>query len=472
MTLSIRTKLTVWYVILLTVSLVAFGSLFTYSYFKVSLNRIDNQISSVANMMPHSIMDPSGHLLLPKNFDVLLERFFGLRSSGNYIQVREQHGEVVVKSSNLKDFTLPVSKETLIAAHSGLTTFEVVRTVGRHPVRVVTKPVHVKDVGLGAIIQVGYSMADTQAVLNSLIYIFGFGILASIVIASAIGWFLAKKALTPVASITDMARRIGAENLDERIEITGPQDEIGRLAATINEMIERLETSFERIRQFTGDASHELKTPLTVLKGEMEMALRSGDDVEYMREVLASGLEEIDRMALIVRNLLDLARIDVEKGRAGTTKVAINEIVTERFDHFRRLALDTHVDLVILRNEPARVMGDPVRVGQLVFNLVENAIKYTPEHGRVELSVGEERGVAVIKITDTGVGIAEEDIPYLFDRFFRVDKARTSGTGGAGLGLSICHEIVVSMGGEIDVRSRLGHGTTFTVRIPAAGGAG
>ena len=430
MNLSIRTRLTLWYVILLIVSLAAFGTVFTYSYFKLSLSRIDNQISSVANLMPHTVMSPTGRLLLPRNFDVILERFFGVRTSGNFIQILDSHGAVVAKSSNLKDFSLPLSKETYIAAHSALTTYEVARSKGGGlKVRLVSKPIILRDKGLAAIIQVGSSLDEVEEMLRSLVYIFSIGILVSIVVAAAIGWFLADKALAPVAGITRKARSIGAENLDERIPIAGPMDEIGSLAATINEMIERLEQSFRRTTQFTADASHELKTPLTVLKGEMEMALRSGDDLEYMKEVIASSLEEIDRMSLIVRNLLDLARIDVEKGAARDVEVAVDCVFSESFELMRRIALDRGVELDILRNDPAKVCGDPVRVGQLFYNLIDNAIKYTPSGGRVELSCEVDGTSVVAKVRDTGIGIAAEDLPSLFDRFYRVSEARTREAG-------------------------------------------
>lgn len=467
MALNIRTRLTIWYVTLLTVSLLAFGAIFTYSLFRISLDRIDGEIGSVARLMPHTIMEPSGELLLPRNFDQVLERFFGVSTAGNFIQVRDEHGKLVARSSNLQDLTLPLTRDTFVASHSGLTTYEIIRSPGRS-VRVVTKPVIIKGRGLSAIIQVGSSLEELEDVFRSLFYIFGLGIVASVVTASAIGWFLARKALSPVASITEKARRIGAESLNERVEVVGG-DEIGSLAATINEMIERLERSFDQIKQFTADASHELKTPLTVLKGEMEIALRSKDDTEYMKEALASSLEEIDRMSSIVHNLLDLARIDVEKGVMKEEEVRLHEVLSERFEQFRRVALDRGVELDILRNEPAVVCGDPLRVGQLVYNLIDNAVKYTPEGGKVELTLAAEGGRAVLRVRDTGIGIDEEDLPYLFDRFYRVDKARSRDAGGAGLGLSICREIVNSMGGDISAESGEGSGTTFTVRLPLSG---
>ncbi|MBI5493291.1 MAG: HAMP domain-containing protein [Deltaproteobacteria bacterium] len=468
MAFSIRTRLTFWYVTLLTVSLLAFGAAFSYSLAKTFMDHTDSQISSVANMMVHTVIKPSGQLFLPRDFDIILERFFGIRTAGNYIQVLDPHGQIVAKSSNLETFSMPLVGATYHAAIGGATTFEIVRNVGRYPVRVVTKPIILKEKGLVAIVQVGSSLEGMDEIFHSLAYIFILAIIASVLISGFIGWALARKALKPVAEITKTARRIGAESLNERINITVPQDEIGMLASTINEMMERLEKSFKQIRQFTADASHELKTPLTILKGEMEIALRSKDNVEYMKEALNSSLEEIDRMNDIVRNLLDLAKMDVEKGAVPKEPVDLEKVLSDRYEQLKKVALDSGIHMAILRSKPLIVSGDAVRIGQLLSNLIDNAIKYTHRGGAVELSLDSDGGSAVFMVRDTGVGISKEDLPYIFDRFYRVDKARSREVGGAGLGLSICKEIAESHGGSLEVDSAHGQGSTFTARLPLA----
>lgn len=468
MAFSIRTRLTFWYVTLLTVSLLAFGSAFSYSLYRIFLDRTDNQISSVANMMVHTVIKPSGQLFLPGDFDIILDRFFGIRTAGNFIQVLDPHASVVARSSSLETFTIPLNPEAYVNAVNNITTFEVVRNVGRFPVRVVTKPIFFREKGLVAIVQVGSSLEGMEEIFHALAYIFTFGLIASVLVAGAVGYFLAMKALKPVTEITETARRIGAENLNERINVPVPKDEIGRLSTTINEMIGRLERSFKQIKQFTGDASHELKTPLTIIKGEMEIALRSGAGAEAMREAMLSSLEEVDRMNYIVRNLLDLAKIAAEKETAPAAKVSLDKLLTERFEHFRRTAVERGVEMDILRNDPAEVIGDPVRISQMLFNLIDNAIKYTPRGGEVDLSVEKDANYAIFKVRDTGIGIAKDDLPYIFDRFYRVDKARSRDAGGAGLGLSICKEIAESLKGSIEVSSVSGKGSVFTVRLPLA----
>ncbi len=470
MKLSIRTRLTLWYVTLLTVSLIAFGTIFSYSLFRIFMNRIDSEISSVANMMIHAVIRPSGQLLLPRNFDIILERFFGIRTSGNYIQILGPDGRVVAKSSNLAKFSLPVPEEVLKEARKGHSTVTVVNTADRFPVRVVTKPVIVKNVGLVAMVQVGRSLKGMEEIFHSLLYIFAVGIVLSVVTASAVGWFLARKALKPVSEITDMARRLSARSLNERLSIKGPKDEIGRLASTFNEMIARLERSFEQIKRFTADASHELKTPLTVMKGEIEVALRGESMPEHLKSVLVSCLEEIDRLNYIVKNLLDLAKTDAESAATVKTEVRLDKIISDRYELFRKIAVEKGIELDILKNRPIVVMGDPVRLGQLVHNLIDNAIKYTPAPGKVEVSLERLNGSALLKVRDTGVGISEEDLPHIFDRFYRVDRARTREAGGAGLGLSICKEIAEAYGGTIKAESEQGRGTVFTVVLPLKGG--
>ncbi len=469
MAFSIRTRLTFWYVSLLMISFLSMGAIFSYSLYSIFITRIDAQITSVADMLPHTIINPRGKLFLPGDFAVILEKFFGIRTSGNHIQILEPHGKVVAVSSGLGKFVLPLGKETYKNAVKGLSTYEVVRMRGHFPVRLLSKPVILKDRGLVAIVQVGSSLELMEEVFHSLFYIFIFGAAASLVIAGVIGFFLARKALEPVAAITSTARRIGAENLNERIEVENRGDEIGMLAMTVNEMIERLEDSFRQIKQFSADASHELKTPLTILKGEMEIALRTENDMEAMRETIRSSLEEVDRMSRIVRNLLDLTKIGVEKEAMPREKVHLDRILTERFEHFERFALERGVNLGVVRNVTAVVEADPLRLGQLFYNLIDNAIKYTGRGGSVELSLDREGGEAVFTVRDTGVGIGEEDLPHIFDRFYRVDKARASDTGGAGLGLSICKEIAETYGGTISAGSRPSGGTVFMVRLPIAG---
>ena len=316
-----------------------------------------------------------------------------------------------------------------------------------------------------SILQVGAPLQESTAALNALFYILIFGIPLAVILASGVGWFLAKKALSPVDMVTGLARKIEAGSLNERLDVSGPKDELGRLAKTFNDMIARLELSFKQMKQFTADASHELKTPLTVLKGEMEIALKTEKTVEGFREVIKSSLEEIDRMSALVKSLLNLAKLD-SRVRLPNDNIKLDGIVEERFNQTLPMAKDKGIDMVMAKKESVIIMGDKIGIGQLLFNLIYNAIKYTSKDGRIEISLEQSDNWAIIKVIDTGIGIAEEDLPHIFDRFYRVDKARTTGAGGVGLGLSICKEIAEAHGGKIEVESEAGKGSVFKVYLP------
>lgn len=466
MTFSIRTKLTFWYVLLLTVSMLVFAGGFYYTLSRVYMDRIDSQIHKLAGMTAHAIVRPPGKLMVPNNFDVFLERFFGLRTRDYYIQILDHKGEIVAKSATLEGFNLRVSNSALKRVLRGNVDYETVKSVGIQPVRVVSAPVIVKDKGLVAIVQVGDSLEVVVEIFHYMIYIFGVGIVVSVVIASIIGFFLARKALAPVDEINRMAMRITAENLDERINIDGPEDEMGRLATTLNDMIAGLERSFKQIRQFTSDASHELKTPLTVMKGEIEVALRGEPTKEESSEVLLSTLEEIDRMSSIVHKLLTLARADDERGETALTPVRLDIILADSFRLLKKVAVKKGVSIEMTESAALTVFADELRLSQVIANLIDNAIKYTPVGGSIKVLLAGGGDLAILKVIDTGMGIAADDLPHLFDRFYRVDKARTREMGGVGLGLSICKEIVEGFGATIDVDSELGKGTIFTVRFP------
>jgi len=469
MPLPIRAKLTIWYITLLAASLIIFGSIVYVALLKNITSSIDKRLTSLAEIVSKAVFKP-GTAQLPKDFDSMLEHFFGIRTAGNFIQVMDKYGRITFTSSTLGQNHIPLSSATFHHAATGTLSYETVAEIGRYPARVITYPLMEKGQLIG-ILQVGAPMQESAAVINALFYILILGIPLAVTLASGIGWFLAKKALRPVDEITRTAKKIEAGSLNERLKVAGPKDEIGRLAETFNDMIARLELSFKQMKQFTADASHELKTPLTVLKGEMEIALKTEKTVEGLRNILQSSLEEIDKMNAIVKSLLDLARID-SRIKLAKDKVKLDEIIEERFNQTMPLARYKGVDMKIIKNEKVIIFGDMLRIGQLIFNLIDNSIKYTVKGGRIEISLEHEDGWAIITVLDTGIGIAKEDIPYIFDRFYRVDKARTSasggGEGGVGLGLSICKEIVDAHEGRIDVESDAGKGSIFRIYLPVA----
>ena len=287
-----------------------------------------------------------------------------------------------------------------------------------------------------------------------------------VVIFSTIGgWFLAKVSLQPVDDITRSAQEITAHNLSRRLPMPLANDEIARLTATLNQMIERLEASFIQIRQFTADASHELRTPLAILMGELEVALRSPKSAEQYRNIMVSAQEEVSRLSQVVRNLLELSKAESGQVKIDTEKLNISSLLSDICEDIELLAEEKNQKLETKIEPNVMILGDRVRLHQAFLNIVENSVKYTPERGSILVRLLRESGKAVLRVSDTGIGIPEEDLPHIFDRFYRVDKARSQDVQGNGLGLAIVKWIIEAHHGTITVESIAGKGTIFTVRF-------
>jgi heavy metal sensor kinase len=287
-----------------------------------------------------------------------------------------------------------------------------------------------------------------------------------LLLAGGGGWLLARRALRPVDRMAETARRISAEQLAARLEDGGANDELSRLAQTLNEMLGRLDTSFRQIRQFSADASHELQTPLTILKGEIEVALRMPRTPEEYQRILKSALEEIDRVARLVEGLLLLARADAGVLRMDLQPVDLAQLVEDVYGQVKVLADRRKITLLFGVMEPLSIRGDYERLRQVLLNLVDNGIKYTPSGGRVTLSLQRDGEWASLRVTDTGIGLSPGDQEKIFERFYRSAEDRSRGEGGAGLGLCIARSIAEAHGGKIQVESTPGLGSTFTVLLP------
>src|SRR5262249_55769224 len=259
---------------------------------------------------------------------------------------------------------------------------------------------------------------------------------------------------------------ITADRLDRRLPVAHPRDEHGRLAQTINAMIGRLERSLSEIRRFTADASHELRTPLTVLRAETESALAQPLSVGEYQQLLASVLEECERLTRLTEQLLMLAREEAGGAKPAAAAVDVNAVVARVTEMMRPLAEAKGLRLSLNAAPDLPVSGDETRLSQVFLNLLDNAIKYTPPGGTVAVDVARQDHQAVVQVRDSGIGIAPEYQPFVFDRFYRVDKARTRAEGGTGLGLSIAKTIVVGHGGTVALTSAPGQGSTFVVTLP------
>lgn len=330
------------------------------------------------------------------------------------------------------------------------------------------------DVPQGGAVLVGVQPETAELGLeqtfSSFLLILPFGVLA----AYAIGSLIARRALAPVDQITNEVREItDGRSLHRRLPTSMVKDELGRLADTLNQMMERLERSFAALRRFTADASHELKTPLTVLRAGVERALTTSNLPPEALSVLEETMEEINRMTELVDALLTLARADEGLVRLHQEPVDLRALILETEETGELLAEPAGIAVTVETPvDPVIVAVDGSRIRQLVMNLLTNAVKYTPSGGRVRLWLEREDGRVRFGVSDTGIGIAAGDLPHIFDRFWRADSARTR-TGertGVGLGLAICKWIAEAHGGTIDVQSRPGRGTTFSVTLPLLSG--
>jgi len=319
------------------------------------------------------------------------------------------------------------------------------------------------------LIEVAAPYNQIESVLRGLLLTFGLGLPLIVALAISGGYVLMRRALRPVDEIRQKAAQITSRNLSERLPVVRTGDELERLATDLNRMIERLEESFHQINRFSADASHELRTPLTVLQGELESVARTGTSLPAeIRDTIGSALEETHRLTKIVENLLAISRLEAGEARKQLERLDFADLVRSTADQMRLLAEEKHIHLDCNGAEAVEVDADPARLKQVVVNLLDNAIKYTPESGKVSISVVKQDGRAVLEIADTGIGISPDDLPHIFDRFYRADKARSRQMGGTGLGLSIVRSICLAHDGQVKVESTEGEGSVFHIELPLA----
>jgi heavy metal sensor kinase len=478
---SLRFKLTLWYVLILGILLISFSSILYFTLSKSLYRDVDNKLSSFAEVIASESSSPLSKFGFG-NIDQALETSLNLKPIGKFIQVLDESGKIGRKSDNLKNVQLPISLNALKNAYKGLTTFETNRSIGNTPLRIITFPV-VENSHVTKIVQIASSLEEVEEALNKLFLILVITVPLALMVASLGGQFLAHKALKPVDNINQTARMITSQNLNQRINPPKVKDEISRLIETFNEMISRLDQSFRQMKQFSSDASHELKTPLTILKGEVEVMLRKERTLPEYQQTLKSNLEEINRMSQIVEDLLLLSKADSGEIKLNKEEIDLTKILNEVVAQMDVLTKSKGLHLSSSNHHQGMLFfGDALRIRELLINLIENGIKYTEEGGSIHITLqkecassgrnqsgwieGEMEEFVKIRVSDTGIGIAKEDQERIFNRFFRVDKARSREQGGSGLGLSICKWIVEAHQGEIKVESELGKGSSFIVRLP------
>jgi len=460
---SIRARLTFWYSSLLTLTFLLLGGA-GYGLLSYNLaHDMDTALSGVARVLADQARRP-GSASFPPDIDEVFRRFFGFSPWQRYFDMITPPGRQELRPPS-DAAKIPLSPQARENAQKGLPTFETVEGPGRYPVRILTMPV-VEGGRVVNLVQVGMSLEMTETTLRRFLLTMAALFPVGLLLAGGGGWLLARRALRPVDRIAETARRISAEHLAARLEDTGADDELNRLVGTLNDMLERLDASFHQVRQFSADASHELQTPLTILKGEIEVALRSPRTADEYRAVLTSALEEIDRLTRLVDGLLLLARADAGVLRMDRRPVDLTKLVEDVCGQAKVLADARGVVLRPEGMEPLTISGDYDRLRRMLLNLVDNGLKYTPSGGRVGISLRREGPWAALRVADTGIGLSPEEQKKIFERFYRSPEAKSRGEGGAGLGLCIARSIVEAHGGKIRIESAPGQGSAFTVLLP------
>jgi heavy metal sensor kinase len=456
---SVRTRLTLWYAGVLALSLIGFAFLVYYAASGIFYERQDESLRSTAQTVASHYLEEleEEHSVAKANEVVLAEMVF----HNHYVEITDSDGRVVAWSGNLSGHLLSIPPSTLTEAREHQSSFVVLNGL-----RVSVVPLSSsQELGFAV---VGEPLSVIDEGLRRLRRDFFAGVPLALLLGSAGGYFLARKSLEPIASMNLQTQRITAERLSSRLDVSNERDELGQLAATIHDLLTRLEASFKEQQRFIADASHELRTPLAVLRGETEVALGKTRTIEEYQESLALINDEAERLSRIVEDLFTLARQPIDAPAILMKETLyLNDVISDCVRAAQVLALRKDLRLRMNFESPNLALdGDEELLKRMLLNLLDNAVKYTPAGGEISVALAKQNGNVHIVVRDTGIGIPESDQPRIFDRFYRVDKARGRALGGAGLGLSIVSWIVEAHGGRIELESLPGQGSTFTVELP------
>jgi signal transduction histidine kinase len=482
--IPIRWRLSLWYMTLTALVLVIFSVAVYIGLERRLSENLDDDLRSQASLAAASITASGDTAVLDPTFRKQL-------SDEVLLWVLDFKGSLVLPVRGEQLGTIPVRKASISRAFYGLTTYDTIHAGGQH-LRTITVPVR-NDAGTPAYaLQLGYSTSRIEDALELLIQALLVIAPLAIIVAALTGYLLAGRALQPVADITRLASQIDGDDLESRLNLNLPNDELGRLARTFDSMLDRIDLAFQRQRQFTGDAAHELRTPLSLMRSQIDLAVTQADTPEEFREALTALDGDVSRMTTLVGMLLSLARADVGQLTPNREPVDVADLALDVVDQLEPIAAEN--GLTIATNlSPVTASVDADMIIQVLVNLIDNAITNTPAGGTITVSVmsgqwsvvsgpssapmtdnGKQKAqltpdhqpLATITVTDTGVGIAPEHLPRIFDRFYRVDTGRARSRGGIGLGLAISQAIVHAHHGSLTATSEPGKGSTFTLTLP------
>jgi heavy metal sensor kinase len=449
---SVRFRLTAWYsaILTLTLALAAFGAWWTMreSIHETVDKELRSRLAAMREYLTRQAADPDSGPLAEE-----LAEGAALAPSGTSVRIAAPDGHWIYQSPGTRDWSQAPPDQSARGK---------IRTIVARdkPVRVLAAPVPM------GVIEIGMPLDEFYDMLNDFTWTALLASPLALLLASAGGYWMSRRTLQPVDQITRAAEEIGAQNLSDRLPLRGANDELDRLSATLNAMFARLEAAFHRITQFTADASHELRTPVAVIRTTAELARSKPRSEADYAAAMDRILAESERTTRLIDDLMLLARADADAGGIIQEPVNIAEPLRDACTEVSVLAESANVSLKVGALPDCVATGDSQALRRLFLILLDNAVKFTPPGGAVNVSMAVDQRMAVVEVRDTGVGIAAEDLPRIFERFYRTAKDRSRKTGGAGLGLAIAQWIAEQHSGAILVESKPGGGSVLRFRIP------
>jgi len=461
---SIRVRLTVWYAGLLALLLATFGGVIYFTLEKFLERNLSDALAKDAQTIGESWLrdvNQTGAGYVASE----IEEHFAPSITGRFVRVTKQADGSVLYQSSAPESGAFDPKQIGLKRIDASQSVREEHLPGDKELLIFSLPFSDRA-GTQYLIETGAPYDQVERVLRGLVL--SLGIAFPVIVGAAVGggYLLMRNALRPLDEITTTAERITSRNLNERLPVIPTGDELERLSVSLNRMMERLEDAFHHISRFSADAAHELRTPLAIIRGELENALQTPKLTGELRETVGSALEEAERLSRIVEQLLEMSRLEAGEMLVERTRFDFAEMTRTTVDQMRLLAEEKNVKLRFANTMPVEIEGDPLRLKQIVVNLVDNAIKYTPSGGSVSVSTFPQDGKVVLEVTDTGIGIPKDATDQIFDRFFRVDKARSRQMGGTGLGLAIVKSICTAYNGDVTVKSGGDTGAVFRVELP------
>jgi len=482
--LSIKIKFTLWYLAVLSVVLIVLG---TGIYFALS--------SQLLSAFDHSLKKRADQILNFKDIIPIVAGGAFEEETGELISFYFYSGDALVDISH-RQIKIPAREEFINAVLGGENRYKTIE-INNNPFKIYAvlyspvkktirldkftvereygpgqEEVRFKDLRLpnqieieDAVLMVARSTTDIDMALKKLFQILIFALPITLLLSGWGGIFLLNRILSPIDEISQTTRKIGETDLTKRIKVE-TDDELGNLAQTINLMLARLEKAFKRQKELTSDASHELRAPLAVIQAEASLSLQKKRNEEAYRKSMEVIVSAADRMSRIIKQILFLARSDSGRRTLSFRSIDLSLLLSDLCDEMDVLCQEKGLKLKYNPGNTVIIAGDEPLLRNLFLNLLINAIRYTPAGGRIRVNLSTENGMAEIEFQDTGIGIPPEDVPYIFERFYRVDKARSRESGGSGLGLSVADQIVKAHKGKIHVKSEMDKGSTFVVKLP------